>query len=65
MLRVDLIGNLGSDPEVRHTQSNRQLIEFRVAINQRRRTDDGQWEDAPAEWFRCAPWAASSSGGGT
>jgi single-strand DNA-binding protein len=23
-----------------------------VAINQRRRTDDGQWEDAPAEWFR-------------
>jgi single-strand DNA-binding protein len=52
MLRVDLIGNLGSEPDVRRTQNNRELLEFRVAINQRRRTDDGQWEDAPAEWFR-------------
>jgi single-strand DNA-binding protein len=52
MLRIDLIGNLGSEPDTRHTQANRELLEFRVAINQRRRTDDGQWEDAPAEWFR-------------
>ncbi len=52
MLRIDLIGNLGSEPDLRHTQANRDMLEFRVAINQRRRGDDGQWEDAPAEWFR-------------
>lgn len=52
MLRIDLIGNAGSEPEVRTTQTQRELGEFRVAVSQRRRTDDGTWEDAPAEWFR-------------
>jgi Single-strand binding protein family len=37
---------------MRTTQTQRELGEFRVAVDQRRRTDDGRWEDAPAAWFR-------------
>jgi single-strand DNA-binding protein len=47
-----MIGNLGGEPEVRHTQNDRELIQFSVAINQRRQNADGQWEDKPTEWLR-------------
>jgi single-strand DNA-binding protein len=51
-LRIDVVGNVGSDPEVRYTQNHRELAQFSVAVNQRRQNADGQWEDQPAEWLR-------------
>jgi single-strand DNA-binding protein len=52
MLRVDVIGNVGGDPEVRHTQNDRELVQFSVAVNARRQNPAGEWEDKPAEWLR-------------
>jgi single-strand DNA-binding protein len=52
MLRIEVIGNLGGEPEARHTQNNCELIQFSVAVNQRRQNADGQWEDKPTEWIR-------------
>ena len=60
MLRASLIGNLGSDPEVRYTQKGDELVTCRVAVNQRKRAPDSdEWKES-TEWFRvrCSGWRA-------
>ena len=51
MLRVSLLGNLGSDPETRYTQKGTEFTQFRVAINQVRTGPDGERQEN-TEWFR-------------
>jgi single-strand DNA-binding protein len=51
MLRVTLIGHLGSDAELRTTQKGSPLVEFRVAVNLVRPGPDGDREER-TEWFR-------------
>src|SRR4051812_50023070 len=51
MLKVILIGNLGSDPEARFTQKGSEIVSFRVAVNGRRPGADGEWQDQ-TDWFR-------------
>src|SRR5215216_7551561 len=51
MLRVTLLGNLGSDPELRYTPSGSQAVTFRVAVNQVRKGPDGERQEN-TEWFR-------------
>jgi single-strand DNA-binding protein len=51
MLRVTLVGNLGSDAEQRYTQKSTPIAQFRVAVNQVRTTADGEREES-TEWFR-------------
>jgi single-strand DNA-binding protein len=63
MLRASLIGNLGSDPEVRYTQKGEKLVTIRVAVNQRKRAPDSdQWTES-TEWFRvrCSGWRAEEA----
>lgn len=43
--RIQIIGNLGRDPEMRYTPSGTPVTEFSVAINRRRRDAEGQWTD--------------------
>ena len=50
--KVILVGNLGRDPEVRHTQSNQKIVHLAVATSER-------WKDRPSgeprertEWHR-------------
>ena len=49
--KVQIIGNLGADPEQRYTQSGTMTVTFRVAVNQNRRNPDGSFEKE-TEWFR-------------
>ena len=44
--RVVLSGNLTRDPEIRRTQSGMAILNFGVAVNDRRRNQQtGEWED--------------------
>ncbi len=43
---VTFEGNLAADPELRHTGSGKQVVEFTVLVNERRHnTATGEWED--------------------
>ena len=44
-----LIGHLGKDPEVRYTGSGMPVANFSIATNERRKSQDGNWEDR-TEW---------------
>jgi single-strand DNA-binding protein len=51
MLRVTLLGNMGTDPEVRYTAKGTQIVSIRVAVNQVRTGPDGERQEN-TEWFR-------------
>jgi single-strand DNA-binding protein len=51
MLRVTVIGNLGSDAELRYSANDRQIAQFRIAVNQVRTNAAGEREES-TEWFR-------------
>lgn len=50
-----LIGNLGSDPELRHTASGMPICSFRLAVNKRWTTQDGEKREKTT-WFRVSTW---------
>jgi single-strand DNA-binding protein len=50
--RVQIIGHLGADPDVRALASGQTVANFRVAVNRRHRDQQGQAIEE-AEWFRC------------
>ena len=50
--RVIVTGNLTKDPEKR---GNSEAVNLRVAVNGRRRSAEGQWEDAP-NYFSVTVW---------
>lgn len=45
--RVNISGNLTRDPELRTTQTGMSILRFGVAVNDRRKNADGDWEDVP------------------
>lgn len=45
--RVFISGNLTRDPELRATASGTSVLSFGVAVNDRRRNANGEWEDVP------------------
>jgi single-strand DNA-binding protein len=47
--KVILIGNLGQDPEIRHTNSGQPVSNLRVATSRRVKDRDGNWSDQ-TEW---------------
>ena len=46
---VNISGNLGADPEVRMTQAGTPVMNFRMAVNKRKRDQNGEWYDY-ANW---------------
>ncbi len=50
-----LIGNLGKDPEVRHTPTGQTVTTFSLATSEKIKTKDGNWEDR-TEWHRVILW---------
>lgn len=53
--KVILVGNLGSDPELRNTPSGTAVCEFRLATNETWKGKDGQSQDR-TEWHRIIVW---------
>jgi len=53
--KVQIIGNLGRDPEMRYTPSGSAVTNFTVAVNRPRRAQDGSTTDE-TEWFRVVLW---------
>lgn len=45
--RVTIVGNLTRDPELRGLPSGGSVCSLRVAVNERRKDQSGQWSDAP------------------
>jgi single-strand DNA-binding protein len=53
--KVLLIGNLGSDPEVRRTQSGQSVATFRLATNESWGDKSGERQER-TEWHRVVAW---------
>ena len=53
--KVLLIGNLGGDPELRHTASNVPVVNFTVATNENWLNKEGIREER-TEWHRVVAW---------
>lgn len=53
--KVILIGNLGSDPELRYTQSGQAVANFNIATNERWNDKDGQTQER-TEWHKIVVW---------
>lgn len=53
--RVQLIGNLGRDPESRFTPTGRQVASFTVAVNRRWKDNQGEVQEA-TDWFNVEAW---------
>ena len=54
--KIQIVGNLGRDPEMRYTASGRPVTEFSVAVNQSTKNQQtGEWVEA-TDWFRVSIW---------
>ncbi|MEO8273388.1 MAG: single-stranded DNA-binding protein [Chloroflexota bacterium] len=54
--KIQIVGNLGRDPELRYTPSGRPVTEFSVAVNQStKNAQSGEWVEA-TDWFRVSIW---------
>ena len=54
---VVVTGNLTRDPELRQLQSGTSVCKMRIAVNTRRKGQDGNWEDKP-NYFDVTVWGA-------
>lgn len=57
--KVILVGNLGSDPELRYTQSGTAVATLSVATNRRWKDKDGNQQEE-TEWHRVIVWAQTA-----
>ena len=53
--KVILLGNLGTDPEVKYTPSGTPVAKLAVATNERFKDKEGQWQDR-TEWHNVVLW---------
>ncbi len=53
--KVVIVGYLGTDPEMRFTPSGIPVTSFRVAVNRRWTSGDGQLQEKTT-WFRVTAW---------
>jgi single-strand DNA-binding protein len=53
--RVQLIGNLGKDPETRYTTSGKKVCNFSLAVNRRWKSSEGEIKES-TDWFNVEAW---------
>ena len=53
--QITLVGNLGTDPELRYTPSGVPVANFSLAVNKRWTGQDGQRQEKTT-WFRVTTW---------
>lgn len=49
------MGNVGTEPELRHTQNGTPVCSFRLATTERRPVAGGQWQDV-TDWHNITLW---------
>ncbi len=54
--RAELIGNLGRDPEVRHTPDGTKVVNFTLATNERWKDRESGEMRERVEWHRLVCW---------
>ena len=59
--KVMLIGNLGSDPEVRSTTGGNRVATFSLATSRQWNTPSGEKQEK-TEWHRCVVWNTKGTG---
>src|SRR5919112_2825983 len=59
--KVMLIGNLGSDPEVRSTTGGNRVATFSLATSRQWTTPSGEKQEK-TEWHRCVVWNTKGTG---
>ncbi|HJQ11568.1 MAG TPA: single-stranded DNA-binding protein [Gemmatimonadaceae bacterium] len=59
--KVMLIGNLGSDPEVRSTTGGNRVATFSLATSRQWNNPNGEKQEK-TEWHRCVVWNTKGSG---
>jgi single-strand DNA-binding protein len=62
--RVTLLGNLGTDPEVRRTTKLTAVCRFRLATTERRKDAAGNWVER-AEWHNVVTFGKNAENCGT
>lgn len=53
---ITMTGNVVDDPELRFTPSGKAVVNFRVACNQRKKTDAGGWVDGDSCFLTVNAW---------
>ena len=53
--RIQLIGNLGKDPETRYTPSGKKVCTFSLAVNRRWKSSEGEIKES-TDWFNVEAW---------
>jgi len=53
--KIMVIGNLGTDPEMRYTPNGKGVTTFRLAVNRVYRTNDDEKREE-TEWFTVVAW---------
>ena len=53
--KIMVIGNLGTDPEMRYTPNGNAVTSFRLAVSRSYTTRDGERRQE-TEWFRIVAW---------
>ncbi len=53
--RVQLIGNLGKDPEIKYTPQGTPVAKLAIATNERYKDKNGEWQDR-TEWHNVVLW---------
>ena len=59
--KVMLIGNLGSDPEVRSTTGGNRVATFSLATSRQWNSQNGEKQEK-TEWHRCVVWNTKGTG---
>jgi single-strand DNA-binding protein len=54
--KVILVGNLGNDPELRHTPSGKPVANFNIATSDQWTNKEGQ-QETNTEWHRIVAWS--------
>ena len=56
---INLVGNVGADPELRFIADGTAVCTLRVA-NTERKLINGEWQDIRTNWFRVTAWRADA-----
>ena len=54
--KVQLIGHLGADPEIKNFKEDSKLANMRLAVNDRYKNIKGEWVEE-TQWFNLVAWS--------